>query len=170
MREALLALNRLVSEGTIAAYAIGGAVGASFYIQAMQTEDVDAFVFLPQSSTGLVLLTPIYEALSRFGGVIEREYVRFGSWPLQILTDATPLIGEAIEKAIDVEFDSIPTRVFRAEHLCAVALQTGRPKDYLRVSMFLEQGAVDRNALQDIVQRYGLIERLGRVQDQRLDK
>jgi hypothetical protein len=38
MREALRALNGLVSEGTIAAYAIGGAVGASFYIQAMQTE------------------------------------------------------------------------------------------------------------------------------------
>jgi hypothetical protein len=53
--------------------------------------------------------------------VVDREYVRFGSWPLQILTDATPLIGEAIKRAVDVEFDGIPTRVFRAEHLCAVA-------------------------------------------------
>ena len=62
----------------------------------MQTEDVDAFVLLPASSTGLVLLTPVYEALSRMGGVVEREYVRFGAWPLQILTDTTPLIAEAI--------------------------------------------------------------------------
>jgi len=165
MKEALQALNRLVSEGAIRGYAIGGAIGASFYIQAMQTEDVDAFVFLPDSPLGLVTLTPIYEALSRFGGVVEREYVRFGNWPLQILTDATPLLAEAIQKAVDVEFGGIPTRVFRAEHLCAVALQTGRAKDYLRVRLFLEQGVVDDDALQEIVQRYGLKDRLARVQE-----
>lgn len=165
MREALRALNRLVSEGAIRGYAIGGAIGASFYIQAMQTEDVDAFVFLPNSPLGLVTLTPIYEALSRFGGVVEREYVRFGNWPLQILTDATPLLGEAIQRAVDVDFDGIPTRVFGAEYLCAVALQTGRAKDYLRVSLFLEQGAVDKDALQELVQRYGLVDRLARLQE-----
>jgi hypothetical protein len=167
MEEALQALNRLVSEGAIRSYAIGGAIGASFYIQAMQTEDVDAFVFLPDSPVGLVTLTPIYEALSRFGGVVEREYVRFGNWPLQILTDATPLLGEAIQRALDVSFHGIPTRVFRAEYLCAVALQTGREKDYLRLSLFLEQGAVDKDALQEIVQRYGLTDRLARLQEGR---
>jgi len=165
MKEVLQALNRLVSEGAIRGYAIGDAIGASFYIQAMQTEDVDAFVFLPDSPLGLVTLTPIYDALSRFGGVVERECVRFGNWPLQILTDATPLLGEAIQRAVDVAFDGIPTRVFRAEHLCAVALQTGRAKDYLRVRLFLEQGAVDNDALQEIVQRYGLKDRLARVQE-----
>jgi hypothetical protein len=165
MREALRALNRLVSEGVIRGYAIGGAIGASFYIQAMQTEDVDAFVFLPDSPLGLVTLSPIYDALSRFGGVVEREYVRFGSWPLQILTDATPLLGEAIERAVEVDFDGIPTRVFRAEYLCAVALQTGRGKDYLRVRLFLEQDAVEKDALQEIVQRYGLTDGLSRLQE-----
>ena len=47
MREALLALNRVQRDGTIQQYAIGGAVAASFYIEAMQTEDLDIFVFLP---------------------------------------------------------------------------------------------------------------------------
>jgi len=163
MQDALRALNQLVSDGLIDAYAIGGAIGASFYIEAMQTEDVDAFVFLPGSSTGLVLLTPIYAALSKLGGLVEREYVRFGSWPLQILTDATPLIGEAIRSAVDVDFDGIPTRVFRPEYLCAIALQTGRAKDYLRVSMFLEQDAVNKDDLTDVVQRYGLADRLAKL-------
>ncbi len=165
MREALQALNYLVTRGEIGAYAIGGAVGASFYIEAVQTEDLDAFVFLPHPTFGLVTLTPIYEALSRLGGVIDREYVRFGSWPLQILTDATPLLKEAIETAMEVEFAGVPTRVFRPEHLCAVALQTGRTKDFLRVSMFLEQDAVDRGALQVVVRRYGLSDRLTKVQE-----
>jgi hypothetical protein len=165
MQDALRALNQLVSDGLIDAYAIGGAIGASFYIEAMQTEDVDAFVFLPGPSAGLVLLTPIYDALSRLGGLVEREYVRFGNWPLQILTDATPLIGEAIRSAVDVEFDGVPTRVFRPEYLCAIALQTGRAKDYLRVSMFLEQDAVNKDDLTDVVHRYGLADRLARVQE-----
>jgi hypothetical protein len=163
MREALRALNQLVSDGVIEGYAIGGAVGASFYIDALQTEDVDAFVFLPEPPSGLVSIAPIFEALVAQGGVIEREYVRFGSWPLQILTDATPLLSEAIREAAEVSFHDVPTRVFRPEHLCAVALQTGRAKDYLRVSLFLEQGAVDVAALNRVVERYGLVERLNRV-------
>jgi hypothetical protein len=165
MQEALRALNQLVSDGVISAYAIGGAVGASFYIDAMQTEDLDAFVFLPEPASGLVLLTPIYEALSAQGGVIEREYVRFGKWPLQILTDATPLLSEAIQEAVDVSFHGVQTRLFRAEHLCAVALQTGRAKDYLRVSLFLEQGAVDEDALTALAERYELVERLKKAKE-----
>ena len=163
MREVLQALNRLVSDGLITSYAIGGAIGASFYIDALQTEDVDAFIFLPGSSSGLLLLTPVYEALTRLGGVVEREYIRFGSWPLQILTDATPLIGDAIRTAIDTDFDGTPTRVFRPEYLCAIALQTGRAKDYLRVSMFLEQGAVNKEVLMELLQRFGLENKLDRL-------
>jgi hypothetical protein len=163
MQDALRALNRLVADGMIAGYAIGGAVGASFYIDALQTEDVDAFVFFPEPVSGLVLLTPIYDALVELGGIVEREYVRFGAWPLQILTDATPLLAEAIRDATEVNFHDVPTRVFRPDHLCAVALQTGRAKDYLRVSLFLEQGAVDLADLNAVIERYGLVDRLKKV-------
>jgi hypothetical protein len=164
VKAALTALNRLVADGVIVDYAIGGAIGASFYLPAMQTEDIDAFVFLPPSApTLLVSLTPIYEALRAQGGVIEREYVRFGEWPVQILTDANPLISEAIREAIAVDFEGIPTRVFLPEHLCAIALQTGRGKDYARARMFLEQGEVDRQALSDVAEQYGLSGQLKRA-------
>ena len=163
MRDVLSALNKLVADAVIQDYAIGGAIGASFYIDALQTEDVDAFVFLPETPSGFVLLTPVYEALSKLGGVVEREYVRFGNWPLQILTDANPLIAEAIRSAATVDYDGVPTRVFRAEHLCAIALQLGRSKDYLRVSMFLEQDAVNRSELINLLQRYGLEGSIGRL-------
>jgi hypothetical protein len=73
MQKVLAALNQLVRDGVVRGYAIGGAIGASFYIKATQTEDVDAFVFLPGSASGIVLLTPIYEALVAMGGVIEGE-------------------------------------------------------------------------------------------------
>ena len=64
---------------------------------------------------------------------------------------------------MSTEFDGIPTRVFTAEHLCAVALQTGRAKDYLRVVMFLEANAVDRQSLEAMLKRYQLESKLARV-------
>lgn len=45
MQAVLTALNRLVNDGVVENDTIGGAVGAAFYSEAVQTEDVDAFVF-----------------------------------------------------------------------------------------------------------------------------
>ena len=164
MQAALRALNQLVAGKIIDQYAIGGAIGASFYVEAVQTEGIDAFVFLNPSPTGLISLTPIYDALVALGGSVEREYVRFAEWPVQILPDVNDLIRESIRMASKVDFDGIPTQVFTAEHLCAVALQTGRTKDYLRVAIFLEQSAVDLERLGEIVERHGLTDKLTRAQ------
>jgi len=163
MQAALRALNQLVTDKVIEQYAIGGAIGASFYIAAVQTEDVDAFVFMAPSASGLLTLSPIYDALVKLGGIIEHEYVRFAEWPVQILPDANDLVREAIRDAAETTFDGIPTRVFRAEHLCAIALQTGRPKDYLRVMMFLEGKAVERSSLEAVLDRHNLAAKLNRV-------
>jgi len=161
MRAALKVLNQLVATGVIPLYAIGGAIGASFYIEAQATEDLDIFVALPQSTGGLLSRSPIYAACVAQGGVIEGEYVRLGAWPVQILPAYKPLVEEALNAAIEVSFDGIPTRVFTAEHLCAIAIaiDTGRPKDYLRVSMFLEQDGVDVALLDELLCRYQLEDR-----------
>ncbi len=163
MRAALEALNRLVADRVIQSYAIGGAIGASFYLPAMQTEDLDVFVFLPASSGSLVTLAPVYDALKAQGGKVEGEYVRFGKWPVQILTDANALIAEAIREAADTDFDGVPTRVFTPEHLCAIALQTGRSKDFARVMLFLGENEVDLEALSALAAHFGLSDRLTRV-------
>lgn len=163
MHEALRALNDLVAEGVIPSYAIGGAIGASFYIEAQATEDLDVFVVLPQSASGLSLLTSVYEACRLRGGIVDGAHVRFGAWPVQILDVYNSLIAEALEHALDVDFDGIPTRVMRAEHLCAICLDTGRTKDFLRVALFIEQDAVDRQVLLDVLNRHDLVATLVRV-------
>ena len=132
-------------------------------MEATQTEDIDAFVFLAPSTSGLLSLTPIYDALVALGGIVEHEYVRFDEWPVQILPDINNLAREAIQSAVETEYDGIPTRVFTAEHLCAVALKTGRTKDYLRVAMFMEQNAVDLDLLGGILERHKLTARLARA-------
>ncbi len=165
MEQLLAALNSLVAGGVVTNYAIGGAVGASFYMEAQQTEDVDAFVYLPESSSGLVSLQPIYDALTALGGVVEGAHVRIGAWPLQILSDANALIREAIRDAVTVPFRDVNTRVFRAEHLFAIALQTGRAKDYVRARLLVERGAVRVDRVQALLERHGLLDRLAKVSD-----
>ena len=76
MKTVLRALNRLVDDEVIRGYAIGGAIGSAFYIEAAQTEDIDDFVLLPSAESLPVSLTPVYAALVHLGGVVEREYVR----------------------------------------------------------------------------------------------
>jgi len=57
--------------------------------------------------------------------------------------------------AVETEVEGI--KVLNAEHLVAIALQTGRAKDYARIVQFLEQDAVDADKLNSILKKHGLI-------------
>jgi hypothetical protein len=61
VKATLEAINRMQADGIIGQYAIGGAVGATFYLEPAATLDVDIFVILPTVAGGLLLsLSPIY--------------------------------------------------------------------------------------------------------------
>lgn len=163
MRDALIALNRLVADSVIPVYAIAGAIGASFYLEAQATEDLDVFVIMPPSPSGLLSLTPVYDALKLQGGEPVGEHIRIGGWKVQILPAYKPLVEEALAAAIDVTYEDVPTRVLTAEYLCAICLDTARPKDFYRVSLFIDDGAVDLAALSIILKRFGLEGRTDKV-------
>ncbi len=74
---------------------------------------------------------------------------------MQFLPPAGPL--EALNDAIQTDVQGAPTWAMTAEHLVAIALKTGRAKDCARSLQFLEQDAVDVQALNKILLRYGLI-------------
>jgi hypothetical protein len=44
IKEVIEILNRMQADGVIERYAIGGAVGATFYLEPIATLDVDVFV------------------------------------------------------------------------------------------------------------------------------
>jgi hypothetical protein len=52
--------------------------------------------------------------------------------------------------------EEIPTYVTSAEHLVAIALRTGRIKDYNRILQFLEQGTLNLSRLEEILCRHRL--------------
>lgn len=56
-------------------------------------------------------------------------------------------------------YDGIAVPVVGADFLCAIALQTGRPKDYQRVFSLIEAGKVDALRLRELVQQHHLQER-----------
>ena len=61
MKTALELINRMQGDGVIGQYAIGGAVGATLYVEPAATFDLDIFTFLAHSSSSpLVSLTAIY--------------------------------------------------------------------------------------------------------------
>lgn len=66
---------------------------------------------------------------------------------------------EALADAVETEVEGVRMWVLRAEHLVAIALQTGRAKDYARIVQFIEQGAVDTDKLHRVLDRHGLVSR-----------
>jgi hypothetical protein len=162
MNGTLEVINRMQADGVIGKYAIGGAVGATFYLEPVTTADVDIFVMLPTSSESpLLSLSPIYEYLTARGCRLDGERIIIGDWPVQFLPPHSALEEEALAQAVGTEVEGIPTWVLSAEHLVAIALKTGRTKDYARIVQFLEQNAVDAEKLDRLLKRHGLISQWG---------
>jgi hypothetical protein len=165
MKETLEVINRMQADGVIGKYAIGGAVGATLYLDPTATFDVDVFVTLP-TTTGsqLLSLTPIYEYLTKQGCEIRGEYIVIGSWPVQFLAPNNALEEEAISQARQAEVIGVRTWVMRAEHLVAIALQTGRIKDRERILHFMDRNAEDLNKLNDVLVRHSLMSKWEKFQ------
>jgi hypothetical protein len=150
-------INQMQADGVIGKYAIGGAVGATFYLEPTATIDLDIFVTLPNASAGLLVsLAPIYEYLKGRGCQVQDEYIMIAGWPVQFLLPSNDLENEAVAQAVSTAVEGVQTWVIPAEHLAAIALQTGRAKDHARLLQFLEQGAVSRKKLQVVIERYNL--------------
>ena len=156
MEKTLAVINQLEQEGLIGRYAIGGAIAATRYIEPVQTYDLDIFVILPVEPSGLISLTPIYTYLTQRGHPPQGEGIVIGDWPVQFLPVYDELTEEALTEAVEVKFGSTPTRVLSAEHLAAIMLKTGRPKDHARLIQFFELNALNKAALEEIVARHSL--------------
>ena len=156
MKKTILVLNELVQAGLVGEYAIGGAMAVTFYAEPAVTYDLDVFVSFPEHAGPIVTLSPIYAFLQTHGYVAEREHVHIEGVPVQFLPAYNALVEEALRSAREVKYGATQTRVFRAEHLLALMLQTYRPKDKTRMLHLLEEAAVDHNDFKGILERHGL--------------
>jgi hypothetical protein len=159
MEETLKVINQMVKDGVIEEYAIGGAVAAIYYLEPFATADLDIFVQINATGSDLAILAPIYDYLFEQGYKAKGEVIYIEGLPVKFLPVFNPLTEEAVEKAQTIKYSQVATRIMRSEHLVTIMLDTGRPKDYLRISMFLEHGAVNRQKLHAVLKRHGLMEK-----------
>lgn len=162
MRNALRVLNELKERGFIQDYAIGGAIAALRWTEPFFTQDLDVFIVLePSVGEGeLIVLSPVYEYLQNQGYVWKGHWILIEGVPVDIFP-ADPLEREAVEQAVEVEYEGVPTKVMTPEYLVALFLRSGREKDIWKARLLWEQAEIDRSRLEDILNRHGLHEKLG---------
>jgi hypothetical protein len=155
MEKTLEVLNRLEAAGVIGRYAIGGAVAAAYYVEPTVTYDLDVFTVIPGTSL-FIDLSPIYAQLREWGYKEQGAGVEIEGWEVQLLPPPGPLEEAALDTAAAQVFHNVPTRIMTAEFLCAIMLKTGRPKDLIRLSQFLEDGILSKGAFMSILDRFSL--------------
>jgi hypothetical protein len=165
--KAIAVVNQLKAEGFISDYAVGGAVGALFYIEPTQTQDIDIFVHLqPVPGSLLISLSPILARLKELGYTLwEEDKVVVEGWPIQFLPATKKIETEAIEHAIEQPLaDGVQAFVPPPEYLMLIAIELGRPKDVIRLQQFFEERVYEMEKLDALLKKHDLARKWERIQ------
>ena len=145
----------MVADGVVSNYALFGAAAQIRYTEPVATLDADVLVAV-RSPERIDALADVYRYCRERGLPAEGEAIRVGAWPVQFVPAFDGLTREAMETAETADFEGVPFRVVRADHLAVIALSVGRAKDYARVLALLESGAVTAAAVRSLAERHGL--------------
>jgi hypothetical protein len=154
LAEVLRAANGLVTAGLIEDWALGGALAAIYYVEPFTTYDADIF-FIPKDKRLTAGIPAIYAHLQSQGWQVEREHLLIRGFPVQFLA-ASGLTAEAVREAELIDYEGVPAKVFRAEHIIAIAASVGRARDKARIEQLLAQADLDKTHLADVLQRHKL--------------
>jgi hypothetical protein len=154
-------LERLLTEGILSGYAIGGATAAGLHGEPLATRDIDVFVFLePDPGKLIVSLEPVFRRLNELGfNEFDEEGILIHQYPVQFLAASHGLESEAVEQAAHLEWENHHVRVMLPEHLAAICLSVGRPKDRARLVYLVALPSFDRVKFSVIIKHHGLEER-----------
>src|SRR5213592_1723140 len=136
------AANELVAAGLIEDWALGGALAAIYYVEPFTTYDADIF-FIPKDKRLTAGVPAIYSHLQSQGWQVEREHLLVRGFPVQFLA-----ASGLTEEAEHIEYEGVPAKVFRAEHIVAIAASVGRAKDKARIEQMLQQSELDKTQLE----------------------
>lgn len=88
--------------------------------------------------------------MQKKGCEVVGNHLLLNNFPVQFLA-ARGLTDEAVREATSIEYKGVPTKVFRPEHIIAIAAQVGRSKDLARIEQLIEQADIDENLLERIL-------------------
>jgi hypothetical protein len=154
LADVLRAANELVTAKLMDDWALGGALAAIYYVEPFTTYDADIF-FIPADKGLSAGIPAIYAHLQARGWQVEGEHLLIRGFPVQFLA-AHGLTEEAVREAERIDYEGVPAKIFRAEHIVAIAASVGRAKDKARIEQLLQQADLDKTKLEQILQRYKL--------------
>ena len=156
--DTLRVINSMKAEGVVEEYAIAGAMAIVFWAEPVLTFDLDVLVLLPSSEGALLSLDRIYRWAESRGYAAEEEHVLIEGLPTQFLPAPSPLAGEAIASAVEMDYEGVVVRVVRPEYLVALYLQpqarTAKRRE--RAALLMELPTLDRTLVDEILGRHGL--------------
>ncbi len=165
MEKALRVINQMQKEGVFKNYAIGGGIAAVFYIEPITTFDLDIFIEI-ESKSDILLLSPVYEWLKKRGYKSKGESIIIEGIAVQFIPVYNELVKEAVGQAVTKIYRKIKTKILSKEYLIALMVQTGRPKDKERISLFINQGGIRDDILQNILTRHDLVNTWNRLKNE----
>jgi hypothetical protein len=154
LADVLGAANGLVTAKLIEDWALGGALAAIYYVEPFTTYDADIF-FIPADKGLTAGIPAIYAHLQAQGWQVEGEHLLVRGFPVQFLA-AHGLTEEAVREAERIEFEGVSAKVFRAEHIVAIAVSVGRAKDKARIEQLFQQTDIDKAYLENVLLRHQL--------------
>lgn len=148
-------LERLKVEGVVADYAIGGAMAANFWDEAVATQDLDVVVVFRTPAPALDPLRPIFDRLPDTIYPRRGEHVEIAGVPVQFLPAWSPLVARAVRDAYEGPYDpedaTAPRlRVMTPTHLTAIWQSDASaltPRRRERIARFREVGLLDEALL-----------------------
>ena len=159
-----IVINRMVTDGVIESYALGGAMASLFYTEPFATFDVDTFCFINGITNELDPLRPICDYLRpRKVPEYEEGFIIEGL-RVQFLPVFNPLNDEGVRTANSFSINGVIIQVMAPEYLVANMLETGRKKDHTRIAQFFEAEVCDTDKLNEILSRHNLKSKLEALQ------
>jgi hypothetical protein len=94
MEKAIRIIEEIAQRGIIRAYAIGGGIAATYYIEPVLTYDLDIF-FIPAKER-LDVLGPIYDFAKERGYDTRAEAILIEGFPVQFIPAYNDLVRAAV--------------------------------------------------------------------------
>ncbi|MEW6607087.1 MAG: nucleotidyltransferase [bacterium] len=160
MKKTLEVINELKENGLIKDYAIGGAIAALRWTEPFLTEDLDIFI-IPEKEAKekeVIILSSVYEYFKKGGYTWKGHWIIIEGVPVDIFP-VDELEKKAVEDAKEIDYEGTKTKVIAPEYLIALFLRAGRNKDIRKIEMILGQTKVDKEKLNEILNKYGLTEK-----------
>ena len=105
-------------------------------------------------------MAPIYKRLQEMGCEIDNLYVNVRGVDVQFLVPANqPLVEDALANAASVTIDHVTIHIFEYEYALAVKAEANRAKDWAHITMAVESAMPNKQKLNAILTKYGLLEK-----------